>query len=66
MTTTNTAGTAVIDHAYHWKPIDSNTPRGAKLQLVNRKDGVAYYGLYNGGNQATHWAPLPTFTKETK
>jgi hypothetical protein len=64
--TTNAAGTVAIDLLYHWQPIGPNTPRGVKLQLVNKRDGVAYFGLYNGGAQATHWAPLPTFAKGNK
>jgi hypothetical protein len=64
--TTNAAGTVAIDLLYHWQPIGPNTPRGVKLQLINVKDNVAYYGLYNGGKMATHYCPLPTFAKETK
>lgn len=56
---------AVVDGTYHWRPIDADTPRGVKLQLVRREAGVAVYGTLNNGNTFfTHWAPLPTFTEE--
>lgn len=53
---------ALIDKVYHWLPIDRTTPRGAKMQLINRKHGVAVHGTI-GSNETffTHWAPLPTF-----
>ena len=58
---------AVIDPEYHWQIITPQTPRGAKLQLINSHSGVATYGIL-GHNPGfwTHWAPLPTFLKEMK
>ncbi|MDO9252561.1 MAG: hypothetical protein Q7U48_13560 [Hydrogenophaga sp.] len=53
---------AAVDHSYPWLPIDQHTPRGVKLQLINRKAGVAHYGQL--GTEETfysHWAPLPKF-----
>lgn len=54
---------AVVDPNYFWRPIDANTPRGAKLQLINKRLGVAVYGTYHGGSEWTHWAPLPKFAE---
>ena len=36
---------AVVQDGYYWRPIDEKTPRGAKLQLINRQAGVAAYGV---------------------
>ena len=52
---------AAVDQAYHWRQIDKDTPRGVKLQLINRRYGVAVYGTYQPGAPFTHWAPLPKF-----
>lgn len=53
---------AVVCDTYHWRPIDASTPRGCKLQLINRTLGVATYGtLATNPGHWTHWAPLPTF-----
>ena len=53
---------ALIDRGYHWQEITPQTSKGAKMQLINRKAGVAVYGTI-GSNEKyfTHWAPLPTF-----
>ena len=59
--------TAAVDRHYHWIPVDEHTPRGVKLQLINRKSGVAHMGLYfKSESYYTHWAPLPTFNKEVE
>ena len=64
--TTNTAGTVAIDKGYHWRPIDADTPLGVKLQLINRRYGVATYGaVFSHNSFWTHWAPLPSFEKES-
>ena len=60
----NSAKTAAVDRAYHWTPIDRDTPRGVKLQLISRPAGVAVYGIYTGDPHWTHYAPLPTFNKD--
>lgn len=53
---------ALIDRGYHWLAIDGSTPRGSKMQLINRKYGVANYGSISSRERFfTHWAPLPTF-----
>lgn len=53
-----THGVAVATD-YYWTPIDQDTPRGVKLQLLG-KGGVAHYGIWDGKNKFyTHWAPLP-------
>lgn len=58
-------GVAIIDRGYHWLEITPNSPRGSKVQLVNREYGVATYGkLLSKEPHFTHWAPLPTFSPE--
>lgn len=55
-------GAAAVDRGYFWRPVTSDTPRGVKLQLINRSCGVAQYGtLSSGKNFWTHWAALPVF-----
>lgn len=56
---------ATVDSQYHWRPIDEDTPIGTKVQLINRRYGVATYGqVYSSDTFWTHWAPLPTFKKD--
>lgn len=53
---------AAVDTSYPWLPIDKDTPRGTKLQLIRKPAGVAQYGkLGSNDDWFTHWAPLPTF-----
>ena len=62
--THNSDQTVAIDRDYHWRIIDKDTPRGVKLQLINKAAGVAQYGRLGTSNDFfTHWAPLPTFQK---
>lgn len=55
---------AAVAPGWHWLPINEHTPRGVKLQLINRSAGVATYSTYSGCTHWTHWAPLPTFKQE--
>jgi hypothetical protein len=60
--TSDSTKAAVVDKSYHWRPITKDTPRGQKLQLINRRYGIAQYGeLHTGNTWFTHWCPLPTF-----
>lgn len=52
---------AVVNTQHKWIPVGPDTPRGVKLQLVCRRDGVAHYGHYTEKSHWTHWFPLPTF-----
>ena len=66
MTDLDSSKTVAVDRAYHWRPIDKDTPRGVKLQLIHQAAGVATYGTVTGSRTFwTHWAPLPTFQKGT-
>ena len=57
--TINSSSTVAVAVDYYWQPIDTNTPRGVKLQLLG-KGGVAVYGTWNGKDPFyTHWAPVP-------
>lgn len=65
MTEPDSTRSAMVDHNYHWRPIDSSTPRGVKLQLINSHAGTATYGrLATDAGFWTHWAPLPTFVHD--
>ncbi len=59
--TINSTHTAAVATDYYWIPIDANTPRGVKLQLLGN-GGVAAYGNYQGAPFWSHWAPLPKRT----
>ena len=62
----NTERTVAVDREYYWRPI-AGCPRGVKVQLINRRYGVASYGNYTGKDGFwTHWAPLPVFRKENE
>ena len=56
--TINSTHTAAVATDYYWIPIDANTPRGVKLQLLGQ-GGVAQYSNYHGDAFWSHWAPLP-------
>ena len=56
---------AAVDTTYHWREVGPTTPRGTKLQLIVEGLGVAVYGQWQPGSPWTHWAPLPTFKKNT-
>lgn len=57
--TINSNRTVAVAVDYYWLPIDTNTPRGVKLQLLG-KGGVAVYGTWNSKDPFyTHWAPVP-------
>ena len=60
----DSTGTAAVAIDHYWIPIDENTPRSVKLQLLS-KAGVAVYGTYHGDKFWTHWCPLPKLMKET-
>ena len=60
--TTDSTKSASVDKSYHWRLITADTPRGVKMQLINKNAGVAAYGtLSTDPFFWTHWAPLPTF-----
>jgi len=63
----NADQTVAIDPATKWIPINALTPRGVKLQLINKAAGVALYGaLLPGDTFFTHYYPVPTFDKDEK
>lgn len=48
-----------------WLPVKLFTPpRGAKLQLIDRKLGSAHYGLWTPESSYTHWQGLPHFVED--
>ena len=55
----NTDKTVAVAEGYYWMPMDENTPRHVKIQMLSMY-GVAMYGTWDGRNTFwTHWAPLP-------
>ena len=63
--TLNTDKTVAVSADTYWVPVNHNTPRGVKLQLLG-KGGVATYGTYHGDKFWTHWCPLPKKPEESK
>jgi len=60
----NTDQTVAVATDYYWQPINKDTPRGVKLQLLGI-GGVAVYGEWDGKSRFwTHWAPLPKRPQE--
>lgn len=62
--TINTDKTVAVATDVYWIPVDHNTPRGVKLQLLGA-GGVATYGIYHGDSFFTHWQALPKIPTET-
>ena len=57
--TINTAGTVAVATDTYWLPIDKDTPRSVKLQLLSI-GGVAQYGVLQADTSFyTDWCPLP-------
>jgi hypothetical protein len=60
-------GAAVVAPEFHWLPIDEHTPRGKSVLLINKASGVLQKGQHSPGETFfTHWAPNPTFKKDSK
>jgi hypothetical protein len=57
--TLNSTRTVAVSVDTYWLPIDNDTPRGVKVQLLSL-GGVAQYGsLKQNDTFYTHWCPLP-------
>ncbi len=55
----NSTKTVAVATDVYWMPIDKDTPRSAKLQLLSI-GGVAQYGVLQADTSFyTHWCPLP-------
>ena len=55
----NSTKTVAVATDVYWMPIDADTPRSAKLQLLTI-GGVAQYGtLGSDPTFFTHWCPVP-------
>lgn len=58
-------GAALVNPRAQWKKITAETPRGVKLQLINKTAGVAHYGMLDSANDFyTHYCELPVFDKD--
>ena len=58
-------GAAAVTPNVKWLPIDEYTPVGARMQLIEKAQGVAYTRTHYKGDGFTHWFPLPTFSEDT-
>jgi len=57
--TLNSAKTVAVATDTYWIPIDKDTPRSVKLQLLSI-GGVAQYSVLQADTSFyTHWCPLP-------
>ena len=58
--TINNAKTVAVSTEQHWSPIDADTPKGVKVQLINKDSNVCAYGTLRTNELFwTHWAPVP-------
>jgi hypothetical protein len=64
--TINKDQTVAVAIDYYWLPINMDTPRGVKIQLLGI-GGVAAYGIYDGKNKFWRaWAPMPKIPEYMK
>ena len=57
--TINTNHAVAVATDVYWLPIDKDTPRSVKLQLLSI-GGVAQYGVLQSDTTFyTHWCPVP-------
>ncbi len=55
----NTEKTVAVSPDYYWLPINKDTPKGVKIQLLGL-GGVAVYGEWDGKSRFWQaWAPVP-------
>lgn len=55
-------GAAAVNTDLRWIPIsEAPPPKGVKLLLINRSDGVAHLSIYRKADRWTHWQALPKF-----
>lgn len=59
----DSTGSAVVSSEIEWIPITDETPVGAKVLVIDEKQGIAYLREYRPGHGWTHWCPLPRFPK---
>ena len=60
----NSDKTAVVAPDVKWLPIDEHTPIGAKMQVIDKAQNIAYIRVHYKGDGFTHWFPVPTFDKD--
>lgn len=53
---------AAVSPDISWIAVNSDTPIGVKMLLINESSGIATVGKLNSTKEFwTHWHPLPTF-----
>lgn len=58
-------GEVLVNSAYRWRPITQDTPRKAKVLLINKDAGVLTTGAIGSWpTWFTHYCELPVFAKE--
>ena len=60
----NADKTAVVAPDVKWIRIDEHTPIGAKMQIIDKKQNIAFTRTHFKGDGFTHWFPVPTFDKD--
>jgi len=57
----NSSQSALVSPVLKWQPISKATPLGRQIQLINKDDGVAMYGVIasHSDNRFTHWFEMP-------
>ena len=64
-TSSDSTKVAVVDSDLHYRRIDKDTQRGAKMLLIRKDAGVAQVGTLSSSNTFfDHWFPLPTFADD--
>ena len=52
---------AIVAPDVKWIPIDANTPTGARMLLIERRQNICYVRTHQRGDGFDYWHPLPTF-----
>ena len=56
---------AMVDTEFNWIPVARHEPPlGTKILAIDNRYGVAVITLWSRKSEWTHWAPLPTFSKQ--
>jgi len=55
----NTDRTAAVSLDAVWLKIDEHTPIGSRMQLIDKKQNIAFTRVHHKGDGFTHWFPVP-------
>lgn len=57
-------GAAVVAPDVKWIKIDERTHIGRRMQLIDKKQNIAYTRVHYKGDGFTHWFPVPTWPED--